>query len=348
MTAVAITGASGLLGRRVVDELINREGITRVVGLDRRAPRGVSSPRFLHRPADVTDPAIVDALQGIDVVVHLATRLQPRPDEATMRALNVDGTRNLVAAASEAGVARFVHLSSVAAYGAAADNDLPLTESSPVRGTAGFPLAEQQAEIERWLQARVSEGVGPELAVLRAAMVIGPGVDNLATRQLEAPRFPAVRGHEPPLQVVHIDDLAAAIVHVVVRGLTGTYNVSAEGWLAFDEVRSMLGRGLVALPEELAFSVTERLYSLGVKEYPPGLVTHLMYPWVMSPAKLIATGWRPEVTNRAALAEAVVHRTGYVALGGVRTRWATVGKIAAGMTAIAVVLATWWLGRRRR
>ncbi len=352
MTTVAITGASGRLGRRLVEVLIRRPDISRVVGLDRRSPSGLTSSRFVHRPSDVTDPAIGEALRGVDVVVHLATRIDARPDEAAMRALNVDGTRNLVLAAEAAGVERLVHLSSVAAYGAAPDNDLPLTEASELRGTPGFPFAEQQRDVERWLEVWASEDHDLRVTVLRSAMVIGPGIDNLATRLLEAPRFVMIRGHEPPLQVVHLDDLVGAIVHVIDRELAGTYNVSAEGWLAFDQIRAMVGRPVVAIPEELAFTVSERLWKLGLGEYPPGLVAHLMHPWVMSPAKLIATGWQPHITNRAALAEAVADHADYVAAAGFRTRWSTIRRAAAGAATVGLVLLAFgirgWRRRRRR
>lgn len=350
MTTIAITGASGLIGRRLAGSLERRPDITRIVGLDRRMPAGVTSSRFVHRPTDITDPSLTDALRGVDVVVHLATRFDPMHDEAAMRAVNVDGTRNVVESAERAGVKRLVHLSSAAAYGAYPDNDLPLTESSPLRGTPGLPLAEQQRDVELWLAERAREPHDLEVAVLRTALVLGPGVDNLATRLLEAPRFTMIRGHEPPLQFVHIDDLIAAIEHVIDRGLSGPYNVAAEGWLAFDQVAKLVGRGTIAIPEELAYTTAERLWELGIGEYPPGLIAHLMHPWVMSPAKLIATGWQPHITNRAALAETAAEHAGHVTAMGVRARWSTLGWIGAGLAAGSLLAATLLLRawRRRR
>lgn len=354
MTTIAITGASGLIGRRLAAFLEARADVTRIVGLDRRIPEGVRSSRFVHRPADITSPAIIDALRGVDVVVHLAFRFDPQHDEAAMRAVNVDGTRNLVEAAERAGVGHLVHLSSAAAYGAYADNDLPLTESSPVRGTPHLPFAEHQRDIEHWLAEWHREDHDLAITVLRTALVLGPGVDNFATRLIEAPRVTMIRGHEPPLQFVHLDDLVGAIVHVIDRELSGPYNVAAEGWLAFDDVLQVIGRRAIAIPEELAYTTAERLWKLGIGEYPPGLVAHLMHPWVMSSAKLIATGWQPHITNRAALAEAVAEHADHVAALGVRTRWSTVRWAAVGAATTALLAtvllsrAAWKAWRRRR
>lgn len=348
MTTIAITGASGLVGRRLATALEARSDVTRIVGLDRRIPHGMSSPRFVHRPADITSPAIEAALTGVDVVVHLASRFDPMHDEAAMRAINVDGARNLVLAAEQAGVGHVVLLSSAAVYGAYADNDLPLTEASPLRGTPGLPFSEHQRDVELWLAERQREGHHRDVAVLRSALVLGNGVDNVATRLLEAPRITMVRGHEPPLQFIHLDDLVAAIVHVIDRRLTGPYNVAAEGWLAFDDVLEVVGKRAIAIPEELAYTTAERLWKLGIGEYPPGLVAHLMHPWVMSPAELIATGWQPQVTNRAALAETAADHAGHVAAMGVRTRWSTVRWAAVGLAATSTLLAFLLLRAARR
>ena len=80
-----------------------------------------------------------------------------------------------------------------------------------------------------------------------------------------------VRGHKPPLQFVHVDDVVSALVHVIDHGLDGVYNVTAEGWLSMDEVTAIVGRRTVALPEEVAFSIAERLWRLGLGEQPPGI-----------------------------------------------------------------------------
>lgn len=346
MTTIAITGAGGLIGRRLVAALEHHPGVERVLGLDLVAPTGMTATKLAVRAIDVRSAELVDALAGADVVVHLAFQVDPLRDVAAMRSINLAGTRNVVEAAARAGVPRLVYTSSVVAYGAHPDNDLPLTESSPLRGTPGFPYAEHKLEVERWLWPWLEDHPELTAAVLRPAVVLGPGVDNFLTRLIEAPRFTAVLGHRPPLQFLHLDDLVAAIVHAIDHGLTGAYNVAAEGWLPFDEVTDLVHRRVLELPEEVAYSTAERLWRAGLTEQPPGMLAHLMHPAVMSSAALIATGWHPQHSNRDALVQTVAEHRTHVVLGRVRTRRSTArlaGLAGALVAGLAVLAAARWV-----
>ncbi len=343
MPAIAITGVGGLLGRRLVTELEQRPDVERIVGIDRTSPQGLTAHKLAYREVDVRDPDLAEVFAGVDVVVHLAFQMDPIHDEAAMRSINIDGTRNVVTAAELAGVGHIVYPSSVVAYGAHPDNDVPLTEDSPLRGIPGFNYAEHKREIEEWLAPKLeAPHDGPVVTVLRLAALLGPGVDNFITRTFEAPRLPAIKGHRPPLQFLHHEDALSAILHVIDHRLAGAYNVGSEGWLSYEEVAGIVGRGLVELPEEVAYSTLARLWSLGIGEQPPGLVELFAHPWVMSSAKLVESGWRPQHTNRDALATMAAEHAPYVTLVGVRTRWATLRLIGA-VGALASALVGWRL-----
>jgi nucleoside-diphosphate-sugar epimerase len=350
-TTIAITGVGGLLGRRLVAALEARPGVERVVGIDVARPLGVTSEKLAFRGEDVRDPGIAEAFRGVDVVVHLAFQMDPIHDEAAMRAINVDGTRNVFEAARSAGVGHVVYPSSVVAYGAHPDNALPLTEDSPLRGTPGLNYSEHKRDVETWLWPWLDTVDDLDVTVLRPAVVLGPGVENFITRIFEAPRVLLVKGHKPPLQFVHIDDVVSAILHVLDHRLTGAYNLCAEGWLSMDEVTAIVGRRPLEVPEEVAFSTAERLWKLGLGEQPPGLVHHLMHPWVMTPAKLVATGWEPQHSNRDALDETAREHRPYVSVLGVRARRRTVRTVslaAAGLAGLAAVSAARRVSRARR
>jgi nucleoside-diphosphate-sugar epimerase len=345
VTTIAITGVGGLVGRRLVSELDARDDIERIIGIDIRRPMGLTSPKLVYRQGDVREPAMVDALRGADVVVHLAFQMDPIHDEASMRAINVEGSRNVFESARAAGAGRIVYVSSVVAYGAHPDNDLPLTEESPLRGTPGLDYSEHKRDVEVWLWPWLETVDDLEVTVLRPALVLGSGVQNFVTRLFEAPRVFLVKGHKPPLQFVHLDDVISAVLHVIDQGLSGVFNVCAEGWLSTDEVIAIVGRRTLEVPEEVAFSAAERLWDLGLGETPPGLVHHLMYPWVMTPAKLVATGWAPQHSNRDALDEAAREHRAYLSVLGMRAKRRTVRSAslaAAGLAGLAAVTA----GRR--
>jgi nucleoside-diphosphate-sugar epimerase len=350
VTRIAITGVGGLIGRRLVDALDRTERGYHVLGLDRYTPSGLTSSNLVFREADVRDPDLAGAFEDCDVVVHLAYQFDAIRDRQEMRSVNVDGTRCVFEAARRAGVGHVVYLSSVVAYGAHPDNDFPLVEDSPIRGTPDFDYAEHKRDAERWLWPWLEQPEAPTVTVLRPALVLGPGVQNFVSRLLEAPRLTVVKGHKPPLQFVHLDDVVSAIVHAVEHRLEGAYNVSAEGWLSFDEVVAIAGKRTLEVPEEIAFTTAERLWSLGISELPPGLVSHLMHPWVVSPDKLLATGWQPHHSNRDALAELVRDHHDHVTLARVRvprSALRTVALVGTVVTALLGVKAVRALRRRR-
>jgi UDP-glucose 4-epimerase len=349
VTTIAITGVGGLMGRRLVAKLDGHADVQRIVGLDVVAPQGLSSPKLAFRELDVRSAEMVDALTDVDVLVHLAFQMDPLRDEELMRSINLDGTRNVFEAAARAGVGHVVYLSSVAVYGAHPDNEFPLTESSPRRGTEGFTYSEHKRDVEAWLWPWSEAHPAPTVTVLRSAFVLGPGVDNFMTTLLELPRLPVIRGHRPPVQFVHLDDIVSAIVHATERRPEGAYNVCAEGWLSFDEVVAIAGKQTVEVPEEVAVETAGRAWSLGLTELPPGMVAHLMHPWVMSPDALIATGWRPQHSNRDAVAEAARDHAPYVSFGRGHVRRATLRWSAASL-AVSMGIATllWLRGRRHR
>lgn len=339
---VAVTGAGGLLGRRLIDRLLADPAVDRVVALDVRVDGLPSDARLERRTADIRDPRFAEHLDGVGVLFHLAFILDPIRDESRMREVNVEGTHNVFEAAVEAEVGKVVYTSSAVAYGAHPDNDLPLHEGSPLRANPGFNYAEHKRDVERWLWPWLEDHPDLTVTVLRPAIVAGRGIDNFITRQLELLRPVAIRGYRPPLQFVHVDDVVSALLHAFHRDLGGAYNVAAEGWLSHDEVAAITRRRPVDLPEEVAFTVTDRLWELGLAEAPPGELHYLMHPWVVSVDELVATGWSPRYTNREALAELVEDHRPYVTLArGVRLRRRDlyVGLVGAAVAAAAGTVA---------
>lgn len=117
MTTVLVTGASGFVGSHVIPALL--EAGNRVVALVTSEAAGERVLRRLPadrraavdlRHGDVTDPASLPAaLAGVDAVVHLAAIPSDRSGGASLRLINTEGTRNVVAAMGVAGVRRLIH-----------------------------------------------------------------------------------------------------------------------------------------------------------------------------------------------------------------------------------------------
>jgi dihydroflavonol-4-reductase len=127
-----VTGGNGFVGCHVVRALVARGDRVRVLIRERADMGALSGVDCEPVRGDLRDPdSLRRAVAGCDEVYHVAAdyRLWLR-DEAPMYATNVEGTRNLLAAAREAGVARIVHTSTVGALGIPADG--PGREDTPV------------------------------------------------------------------------------------------------------------------------------------------------------------------------------------------------------------------------
>jgi nucleoside-diphosphate-sugar epimerase len=343
---VAITGVSGYIGSRLLEQLDEDDRVARVLGFDLRPPAARSS-KLLFDPIDIRSEALRSRLDGVDVVVHLAFVMDPIKDEAEMRDVNVLGSQNVFDAAAGAGVGKVVYLSSAVAYGAHPDNEVPLTEASPLRANLDFSYAAHKLEVEYAVKEFRREHPEVVFTTFRPAIVFGRHVDNAWSHLLEAPLLFAVRGHSPPLQFVHEEDVADALRFAVFEDLDGPYNLAAPDWLASDRILELSGKRRVDLAEPKAFSLLERMWDLGLAEAPAGMLHYVMYPWVVSGDKLAQAGFTPKHSSEEALREVLVATAGTIRLGRSRVpRRKLVRGAAAGAGLAGAALAARGLRRR--
>jgi nucleoside-diphosphate-sugar epimerase len=268
-SVVAVTGGAGSLGRRVVPAL--RARVARVVEIDPLA----------------TD--LKRSLEGVDVVVHLAFAVGTSIDDADAAARNVEMTTRLLHAAGDTGVGHVVYVSSAAVYGAWPNNPVPITEDAPVRPNPGFGFATQKAEVERLCGEWVDEHPGASLTILRPAVPMDEEQSGFLSTVLGVRSTVATGESEVPVQFVHLDDLAAAVVHATVLELDGVFNVAADGWVSAAAARALAGAPpRVRVPDR----IQRVLARLGRTS--PGLVPYTLHPWVVATDRLKATGWAPE------------------------------------------------------
>jgi UDP-glucose 4-epimerase len=335
--AVAVTGVSGFLGQRLLPLLDASPAVARVVGLDVRDPARRARKLTYHR-ADVVNSDLTPFLQGVDTIVHLAAIMGPTLDDALITRVNCDGTRRVVEAAARAGVGRIVRVSSAAVYGAWENNPVPITEDAPLRPNPGYLPAILDAECERILSEWVDARAGRTATQLRVAPVVGPGNQSVFAAAATGRPPVALRHPNAPVQVVHVDDVARALLMAVERPLAGAFNVAADSWLAPEEAIALLPRRhLPGLPYEAAERVLELLWRSGLGDAPPGVVPYLAQPWVVANDRMKDAGWTPQHTNEEAILLASP------APGNGTLPWmAAVSAVLAGAAG-----ATWWLTRRR-
>ncbi len=164
---ILITGANGFIGGRLAERLAQEEG-ARVRGLVRSEIRNPKSEIVL---GDLTDPAaLADAVRDCDAVVHCAAMQGARGYLSEFRRVNVDGTLNLLRAAKDAGVARFVHLSTINVHGYPPPRDCH--SDSPLSFNGDFySVTKAEGERAAWEFAR---NYHLPLTVIRPACTYGP------------------------------------------------------------------------------------------------------------------------------------------------------------------------------
>jgi nucleoside-diphosphate-sugar epimerase len=333
---VAITGAAGYVAGRLIRNLLADDRVVRVLGFDLRDPQ-IEAAKFVCDPVDVRNPELRRRLEGVDVLVHLAFIMDPIQDETLMRDVNVNGSHNVFEAAAAAGVRKIVYTSSAAVYGAHPDNEVPLVEESPLRANLDFSYPAHKLEVEYMVQDFRDQHPEVVFTVFRPATVFGANADNAWSHLMEMPFLPVAEGHRPPMQFVHEDDVADALVFAVHRDLDGAYNVAPDGWMEGDEVLAAVGRRRLHLSEPKLYRLADRLWRLGLAEAPPGMVHYVTYPWVVSSAKLAGEGFSATRSNSEALGETVETARGKVRIGRKRYEKARLARGAAGVGAAAAL-----------
>ena len=165
---ILITGSSGYLGRQAVQTALQRG--CEVIGLD-RTPCGLEHDSFRERIGDITDAETATAAtRGCEAVFHLAAALaQFEPDQERMHRVNVTGTANLLSAALEHRVRKFVFMSSVEVYGI--EVPVPCREDAPLNPSS--PYGRHKVEGEDLCRKYLEKGM--DITVFRPPTINGPG-----------------------------------------------------------------------------------------------------------------------------------------------------------------------------
>jgi nucleoside-diphosphate-sugar epimerase len=255
---ILVTGASGFIGKRVVLELLRRGVRVRALVRNPAKAAALAEAGAVLAVGDMTDPAsLEEAVPGCQAVIHFAGATNDFKPRAYYERVNIEGTRVLAEAALEAGVERFVDISTVWVYGLRSGPGV--CETSPCR-ESGQSYADTKLGAERVVR-RLIEEKGLPAIIIQPSEVYGPGDPNWTERPLElirSGRMILAGGGKGLTQPVYIDDLVEGIMAAVVRGRIGeTYMLCGAEAVTFREYFSyfarMAGRKrLPALPGPVA------------------------------------------------------------------------------------------------
>ena len=294
---VALTGATGFIGRHLLRELPKRGWRVRVL---LRRPAELPPEASGAVVGDLARPQnMAAALAGVDAVIHSAgiAHVSGVPED-DYRVLNTEATIGLARAAEKARARRFVFLSSVRAQtGPAADG--VVTEADASKPTDAYGRSKLAAE--EGLAALAIDWVA-----LRPVLVYGPGVKGNMAALVRLARSPyplPLGGLTARRSLLALDNLAAAIDTVLaVPGplrrpliVADPEPLTVPAMIA--ALREGLGRGpgLFPVPQRLMEAAFRALGRAEVFERLAGSL-------VASPAALQALGWAPPVGTREGLA----------------------------------------------
>ena len=278
---VLVTGGSGFLGINLIRHLLARG--YEITNMD-FAPFTYEDCKNDIRMVeeDIRNPDKVRAaMEGVDMVVHCAAAL-PLYSEEDILSTDVEGTRNVLAAAKEAGVSRFVHISSTAVYGVPERH--PLYETDPMVGVGPYGKAKIQAEgvCEEFRKE------GMVLTVIRPKSFIGP--ERLGVFALlydwayTGHNFPLLGGGNNLYQFMDVEDLCGAIESCLTlpeEKVNTVFNIGAEvfGTLKedFQAVLDEAGKGkrMISLPVGPALKLLKLLEKFGLSP---------LYEWIYDTA----------------------------------------------------------------
>jgi dihydroflavonol-4-reductase len=232
-----VTGATGFLGSTLVPLLAQAGHEVRALSRSGDGPHGIKG--------DVRDKdSIRAALKTCDAIYHLAGLVSRDPADARkMYELHVDGTRNLLALAKEAGVKRVVLASSSGTIGVSKTRRVAIeTDNYPIETVGKWPyylskIYEEKIAIE-------ANKNGLPVVILNPSLLLGPGDSRLSSTQ-DVFRFLMGRIPVMPkggISFVDVRDAAQAFVTALEKGVPGERHLlGAVNW-EFDEFFARLGR----------------------------------------------------------------------------------------------------------
>jgi len=175
-----VTGGSGFVGKHLIRRLQSDGWRVRALGRSAEALAGVQSLGAEPVAGDLLDRAsLAKAMQGVEVVFHVAAHFKLWGPMSEFRRINVDGTRKVIETAERAGVRRVVYVSAAAVVMGRPEPMRGATEILPLHKMTFAPYATSKAEAEEVLLAANGRRAGFSTVAIRPPFIWGPDMPAL-------------------------------------------------------------------------------------------------------------------------------------------------------------------------
>lgn len=226
---VFVTGGTGFVGSFLLSQLVDAGH--QVVALVRPGSEDkvISSSEVKIHPGDVTDPASLGGgMQGCDAVIHLVGIIRELPDKGvTFERLHVEATRNMLAATSNSGIKRYLHMSTNGAR----------------------PEAESTYHTTKWRAEECVRESSLDWTIFRPSLIFGPGgefVEMVGDMVRKLPVVPVIGDGQYRMQPVFVEQVAETYVKALdmPEAIGEAYHLAGSESYTYDQILDLIGKAL--------------------------------------------------------------------------------------------------------
>jgi dihydroflavonol-4-reductase len=289
-----ITGASGFIGRALVEASLQKKWEVRVLQHTRPLDRkSTHEQNYAFVEGDITNPDSLEGLfDGVDLCFHCAAALGASLlSESDFFRINAEGTQNVLMAAKDAGVPKVLHFSSAGVLGSVEGDEAADEEHVP-----NPQNSYDRSKFEGEKIARRFADQGMDIIIVRPGWVYGPG-DRRTFKLIKAiakKRFALVTKGAALQTPIHIDDLVKGVFLCAEKGRGGQiYHLAGSEVLTIKNIVTTIASvtgskippvSLPLVPVKMAASILESVYILFKKEAPltRGKLSFFIHPKPLS------------------------------------------------------------------
>ena len=256
-----VTGGSGFVGGHLIRHLLSDGWRVLALGRSDKARAEIEALGAEPVEGDLLDrTALAGAMDGVEVVFHVAAHFKLWGPVSLFRRINVEGTRNVVEAAERAGVRRIVYVSAAAVVMGRPEPMRGVTEDMPLHKMPFAPYAASKAEAEEVLLAANGRRADFSTVAIRPPFIWGPGMPALdrMVETVRAGQFQWVAGGGQALSTCHVDNLCHALILAADRGSGGEAFFVSDGedtTLKSFLTRLLASRGVTAKDRAVPFGI---------------------------------------------------------------------------------------------